>query len=115
MDFFDLVKEMELKLHALLADMQELKTISRQIDEENRELRRELAAAFSGNMPSDCEKCRFNPGFGFVNLLGLYDKGFHVCNLHFGRVRHKECLFCMAFLRKRRDAVAPPEGGEQDG
>jgi regulator of replication initiation timing len=115
MDFYDLVKEMELKLHALLADMQELKTMSRQIDEENRELRRELAAAFYGSMPSDCEKCRFNPGFGFVNLLGLYDKGFHVCNLHFGRVRHKECLFCMAFLRKRRDEAAPPEGVEQDG
>ncbi|MCL6639626.1 MAG: DNA replication initiation control protein YabA [Firmicutes bacterium] len=114
MDFYELVKEMEQKIHALLAQTQELKALSRKIDEENRELRRELAAAYAGSIPSDCEKCRFNPGFGFVNLLGLYDKGFHVCNLHFGRVRQKECLFCLAFLRKRQGEPEPAEGGERD-
>lgn len=110
--FYELVREMELKLHAVLAEVQELKSRARHIDEENRELRRELAV-LAGNLPPNCEKCRVEPGEGFINLLGLYDKGFHICNLHFGRVRQKECLFCLAFLRKRQD-VPHPEGGERD-
>jgi len=109
---FKIIKDMEVKLHALLAELQELKNKARELEEENARLRQGLAGACR-------ERCiigagqdeKGNAGAGFLNLLELYDQGFHVCNLHFGLRRTAECLFCMAFLRKEHEPpVERPEG-----
>jgi len=103
---------MEVKLHALLAEMQELKNKARELEEENARLRQEFAdtcrkKGIIGTGPDETGKT----GAGFLNLLELYDQGFHVCNLHFGHRRTTECLFCMAFLRKEQEPPAErPEG-----
>lgn len=106
---YKLTREMELKLHALLSEMQVLKNKARELEEENIQLRRELAVVYRqgcGNTDSDR---RDLPGGGFFNLLGLYDQEFHICNLHFGRKRSGDCLFCMAFLRKEQEPAAGRE------
>jgi len=98
------VKEMEAKLHALLAEMQELKQEIREADEENARLRSELAAFYRAELlKGPVNEDEGKSGAAFSNLLELYDQSFHICNLYFGRRRNGECLFCMAFLRKEAD------------
>lgn len=101
------IKEMEAKLHSLLAEMQELKYEIREIDEENNRLRDELAAFYRADLvkgPAAASEER--PGAAYSNLLELYDQSFHICNLYFGRRRAGDCLFCMAFLRKEAEPPA---------
>lgn len=109
---YKLVKEMELKLHAVLSEALELKNRIQEMEEENALLRKELAAAYRGNCSGRPRPAGADvPGRGFINLLELYDQGFHICNLYFGRKRAEECLFCMAFLRKEQEpAAGRPEG-----
>lgn len=106
---FKLVKEMEIKLHTLLSEVQELKYKAREMEDENTRLRRELAAVYREGFSGGTGEGGI-PG-GFFNLLALYDQDFHICNLHFGRKRAGDCLFCMAFLRKEQEPPAvQPEG-----
>jgi len=106
------VKDIELKLHALVAEVRELKDELRQMEEENTQLRTELAAAYregcSGAKSSGEAGVKYR---GFINLLDLYDQEYHICNLYFGRRRVGECLFCRAFLRKEMELKAPQENG----
>jgi len=101
---FKRIKEMEAKLHSLLAEMQELKHEIREADEENSRLRNELAAFYRADLVNGAaSEAAGKSGAAFSNLLELYDQAFHICNLYFGRRRSGECLFCMAFLRKEAE------------
>ena len=109
---YKITKEMEVKLHTLLAEVQELKNKAREIEEENVRLRKELADIYRTGLD---EGASGETGFlqkGLFNLLGLYDHGFHICNVYFGRKRAGDCLFCMAFLRKEKKPPAKQMASE---
>lgn len=81
--------ELEGRLNEALKEVRRLRTRARTLEEENQRLR---ALVFS---PPEGEG-------GQQQLLRLYREGFHVCPLHFARVRGSEgCLFCQSFLEKR--------------
>ena len=92
-------REIEAKLHSLLADLQELKEQIRNLEEENALLRQEMDVfhpSFTDRLPDDDQQ-----ESSLENLLELYDQGYHICNVRFGEKRKEGCLFCMAFLRRK--------------
>jgi len=92
-------REIEAKLHGLMADLLELKDQMRNLEEENALLRQERDA-FHETLDGIEEE---NPQqeANLENLRELYEQGFHICNVRFGEKRKEGCLFCMAFLRRK--------------
>ena len=92
-----LTRDIESGLHTLLTEIQELKNKARRLEKENAALRKQLAGLKGeGEVKAQSEERQDEQ----LNLLKLYDQGFHICNINFGEERGSGCLFCMAFLRK---------------
>ncbi len=106
---YKLARDMEAKLHALLFEVKELKNKAQNLDEENARLRKELADIYREGFAGDAGSVDVTTHKGFINLLGLYDQDFHICNLYFGRKRAGDCLFCLAFLKKEQEPAAGQE------
>lgn len=80
---------LEVKVAEIQRELRRLKTLARNLEEENSRLRTWLVEATSGFKGED-------------KLRLLYDQGYHICPAQFGRVRGTEgCLFCHSFLEKR--------------
>ncbi|MFZ5597190.1 MAG: initiation control protein YabA [Bacillota bacterium] len=93
----------------LAADLAKIRRHVQNLEDENERLRVELARA-AGPVGSDPAGVAAASGSrGMDNLVNLYDRGFHICNDYFGRVRNGDCLFCAALMQKGM-AVTPSEG-----
>lgn len=91
------IARLEYEVKGLLDDLDEIKKAVRLIEQENEQLRKELALKLPGNETAK------NP-HDDSSLLRLYDEGFHICNIKFAKKREKECLFCASLLMRLKNS-----------
>ncbi|KKE77572.1 DNA replication initiation control protein YabA [Oceanobacillus caeni] len=112
---FDQVSDMEKQIGELYQQLGDLKQkLSELLEEnhrlamENHNLRNHLDTIEEGkqktsNKEKSAKKKDNLPSEGYDNLARLYDEGFHICNLEFGRPRRNEdCMFCLEFFDKTK-------------
>jgi regulator of replication initiation timing len=95
---------MEARIQELAADLARIKRYVHSIEDENARLKDELARLAGQPPVKDLQGTGGSGSQGVDNLINLYDRGFHICNVYFGGIRSGDCLFCAALLQKGREA-----------
>lgn len=90
------INRLEQALRQICDEVDRLKQEVKELEDENTRLRREIAGMYAEDDQEGAGQNR--PGTR--NLWELYDKGFHICNLYFGKGREGECIFCYALMSR---------------
>lgn len=90
------INRLEQALRQICDEVDRLKQEVKELEDENARLRQEVAGLYlEDGQPGGVQN---KPGA--KNLWNLYDKGFHICNLYFGKGREGECIFCYALMNR---------------
>ncbi len=89
-------------MQEIAADLARLKKYAQLLEEENARLKEELVRVARDPGFGGAEAAGVPEAGGMSNLISLYDRGFHICNLYFGEMRTGDCLFCAAFIERNR-------------
>lgn len=90
------INRLEQALRQICDEVDRLKQEVKELEHENARLRQEVAGLYL----AEDQDGQTDTKPGARNLWTLYDKGFHICNLYFGKGREGECLFCFALMNR---------------
>ena len=84
----------------LQEEVQRIRLEVKILEEENQSLRRQLCRVGDGDYQQVTANGLRIQQTAQENLEKLYEEGFHICHLFFGRERNGDCLFCRGFLEE---------------
>lgn len=98
-----LTKQTLLQLHELEQISEELQKVieeNHNLTMENRHLKDRLDALESNTHTKNKATTKKQRSQSLINLENIYDQGFHICNLYYGKRRENDesCMFCTEIL-----------------
>jgi len=100
MNLYEKLIRIEKSQRLIQEELQQARQEAKDLEEENQRLRRQLCQVGDGDYQQVTENGLRIQQTAQENLQKLYNDGFHICHLFFGREKKGECLFCRGFLEE---------------
>ena len=100
MSLSDKLARLEKSHRLLLDEILQAGQEAERLEEENRKLKIQLGQVAGVDDRQIIDNGERIQQTAWENMEKLYQEGFHICHLFFGREKNGECLFCQGLLGK---------------